>query len=133
MAQRTIVQLLDDIDGKRADETVTFSLDGVTYQIDLSTKNANKLRKIFRPYIEKARKAGTRETGRSVRRTGARTTHSRERAADVRAWARQQGIPVNDRGRIPAQIAQAYESNDPSRAKDRAPENLQPKFQAASS
>jgi hypothetical protein len=110
MVQRTIVQLLDDIDGKRADETVTFSLDGVTYEIDLSTKNANKLRKIFKPYVEKARKVGARRAGRSVRRTGARTTHNRERAADIRAWAKQHGIPVNDRGRIPAQIVQAYES-----------------------
>jgi hypothetical protein len=133
MAQTTIVQLIDDIDGKLADETVTFSLDGVTYEIDLSTKNAGKLRKAFTPYVEKARKAGARRAGRSIRRTGARTTHNRERAADIRAWARQHGITVNDRGRIPAQIIQAYESNDPSGAKGPAPKIPQPRFQAPSS
>jgi hypothetical protein len=131
MAQKTIVQLLDDIDGKLADETVTFSLDGVTYEIDLRTKNADKLRKVFTPYVEKGRKVDVRRAGRAGRRAGTRTARSRERPADIRAWAREQGISVNDRGRIPAEIIRAYESNDPGRAKDHAPKVPQPKFQAA--
>jgi hypothetical protein len=129
MAQRTVVELLDDIDGKAADETVTFALDGVTYEIDLSAKNAGKLRNNFTPFVEKARKAGGRQAGRSGRGTGARTTHTRERSADIRAWAKQHGITVNDRGRIPAQVVEAYEANDPSRAKDSGKAVPQTKFQ----
>ena len=120
MAQQTIVQLIDDIDGKPAKETVTFSLDGAGYEIDLSAKNADKLRRIFMPYAEKARKTGTRRPGRSGRRMGARSTHHRDRAAQIRAWARQHGIDVNERGRIPSRIAEAYDSGDPRMAKGSA-------------
>jgi hypothetical protein len=119
MALKTIVQLLDDIDGKPADETVAFSLDGVSYEIDLNAKNADRLRKAFTPYLEKGRKAGVRKAG-GRGRTGTRTAHTRERAADIRAWAKQHGITVNDRGRIPTQVVQAYEANDPSKAKETA-------------
>jgi Lsr2 len=128
MAQETIVRLLDDIDGKPADETVTFSLDGVAYEIDLRTKNADKLRKLFAPYVEKARK-GSRRSGRTAAR--GRTAHNRERAADIRNWAKQQGITINDRGRIPAEIVQAYEAKDPGRAKNPSAKVPQTKFQAA--
>jgi hypothetical protein len=132
MAQRTIVQLVDDIDGKPADETVTFSLDGITYEIDLSTKNADKLRASFAPYVEKARKAGTHRAARSVRGNGARTTDNAERSAEIRAWAKQRGISVNDRGRIPAQVVEAYELNKPGRANGPAPKIPQTMFQAPS-
>ncbi|GAA2070622.1 histone-like nucleoid-structuring protein Lsr2 [Actinomadura alba] len=131
MAQRTVVELLDDIDGKAADETVTFSIDGVTYEIDLSAKNADKLRNNFTPFVEKARKAGGRQVGRSGRGTTTRTTHTRERSADIRAWAKQHGITVNDRGRIPAQVVAAYEANDPSKAKDGGKKVPQTRFQGA--
>jgi Lsr2 len=130
MAQETIVRLLDDIDGKPADETVSFSLDGITYEIDLRTKNADKLRKVFAPYMEKARKGGVRRAGRGSGR-GGRTAHNRERAADIRGWAKEHGITINDRGRIPAEIVQAYESQDPGRAKNPGKKVPQPKFQSA--
>jgi hypothetical protein len=129
MAQETIVRLLDDIDGKPADETVTFSLDGVAYEIDLRTKNADKLRKVFAPYVERARK-GSRRAGRAGAR--GRTAHNRERAADIRNWAKQQGITINDRGRIPAEIVQAYEAKDAGRGKSGSAKVPQTKFQAAS-
>jgi hypothetical protein len=129
MAQETIVRLLDDIDGKPADETVIFSLDGVTYEIDLRTRNADKLRKVFAPYVEKARKGSARRAGRGAAR--GRTMHNRERAADIRGWAKAHGITINDRGRIPAEIVQAYESKDPSRAKNPSAKIPQPKFQSA--
>jgi Lsr2 len=132
MAQKTIVQLIDDIDGKSADETVNFSLDGITYEIDLSTRNASKLRKIFTPYIDKARRPRARRAGGAGRRGGGRTVHSRERAADIRAWAREHGITVNDRGRIPAPVVEAYESKDPGRAKNPGPKVPQTRFQSAS-
>jgi hypothetical protein len=118
MAQQTFVQLIDDIDGKPAKETVTFGLDGISYEIDLNTKNAEKLRKTVRPYLDKARKAGARRPGRAARRSGARSMPDRDRAAQIRAWARRHGITVNERGRIPAQITRAYEANDPSLATD---------------
>lgn len=127
MAQETIVQLLDDIDGKPADETMSFSLDGVAYEIDLRSKNAEKLRKTFAPYVEKARRVSARRPGR---RPGSRTTHDREQAAEIRNWAKQHGITVNDRGRIPAQIVQAYEAKDPGQAKQSGAKVPQTKFQA---
>ena len=130
MAQETIVRLLDDIDGKPADETVIFSIDGITYEIDLRAKNADKLRKVFAPYVEKGRKAGARRAGRGGR-GGGRTAHNRERAADIRGWAKEHGITINDRGRIPAEIVQAYESKDPGMAKNPGAKVPQPKFQSA--
>jgi hypothetical protein len=117
MARKTIVELIDDIDGKTADETVRFSLDGVTYEIDLTSNNADKLRKNLSAYVNKARKADFDRVGRSGRGASARTAGNRERSADIRVWAKQHGITVNDRGRIPAQVIAAYETNDPSRAK----------------
>jgi hypothetical protein len=130
MAQRTVVELIDDIDGKPADETVSFSIDGVTYEIDLSKANASKLRTNFSRYVEKARKAGTAKPGRKA---GApRTVNSRERSSDIRAWAKQHGITVNDRGRIPAQVIEAYDSNDPGKAKEPAAKIPQTTFKAVS-
>jgi hypothetical protein len=128
MAQETIVRLLDDIDGKPADETVTFAIDGIAYEIDLRSRNADKLRKVFAPYVEKARR-GARRSGRSVGR--GRTAHNRERAADIRSWAKKHGITINDRGRIPAEIVQAYDAKNPERAKKGSGKVPQPKFQAA--
>jgi hypothetical protein len=118
MAQQTMVRLIDDIDGKPAKETVAFSLDGVSYEIDLNTKNADKLRRTFTPYVEKARKVARRRSGRSDRRMGARSTHDRDRAAQIRMWAKQHGVDVNERGRIPSRVAEAYDSGDPRMAKD---------------
>jgi hypothetical protein len=118
MAQQTIVRLIDDIDGKPAKETVAFSLDGVAYEIDLNTKNADKLRRTFTPYIEKARKAARRRSGRSDQRMGGRPMHDRDRAVQIRMWAKRHGIDVNERGRIPSRVAEAYDSGDPHLAKD---------------
>ena len=89
MAQKVTVLLVDDIDGGSADETVSFSLDGVSYEIDLSTKNATAFRRELAPFIEHARR-----TGRGQRRRPGRTVSSRERSADIRAWAKDQGITV---------------------------------------
>ncbi|GAA2116413.1 histone-like nucleoid-structuring protein Lsr2 [Actinomadura alba] len=129
MAHRTVVELLDDIDGKPAEETVTFSLDGVTYEIDLSADNAEKLRKSLTPYVEKARKAAGRPAGRQGKATG-RSAHARERSADIRNWAKQHEITVNDRGRISTQVVEAYEARDPSLAKE-TKKVPQPMFQGA--
>ncbi len=104
MAQRTIVALEDDLDGGPADETVRFGVGGSEYEIDLSEKNAAKLRKQLAPFVEHARRA----SGQSHRPV--RTAASRRRSRDIRAWARDQGIQLSERGRIPAGIAAQYEA-----------------------
>lgn len=132
MAQRTVVELLDDIDGMPADETVAFAIDGVSYEIDLSEQNANRLRTSIAPYLEKARKAGAARPARKGKGSAPRTANSRERSAEIRAWAKQHGIPVNERGRIPANVLSAYEANDPSKAEKDSAGVPQARFQAVS-
>jgi hypothetical protein len=105
MAQKITVELEDDLDGGPADETVRFGLDGTDHEIDLSTKNANALRRQLAPFIEHARR-----TGRGQRRRAGRTVSSRDRSADIRAWAKDQGITVSDRGRIAATVAEQYDA-----------------------
>ncbi|MGI5165516.1 histone-like nucleoid-structuring protein Lsr2 [Spirillospora sp. CA-253888] len=104
MAQKVQVLLVDDLDGGEADETVAFSIDGVSYEIDLSGANAKKLRDSLQPFVEKSRKAG------AARRRRARTGSNRERSAEIRAWAKARGIKVNERGRIPQNVIEQYEA-----------------------
>ena len=109
MAQKTLVVLQDDLDGSEAAETVSFTLDGVSYELDLSETNATKLRKAVAPFIAAARRTG----GRSQRKRtggGAPARADREQLAAIRAWARSRGMDVNDRGRIPRHIVEAYNS-----------------------
>jgi nucleoid-associated protein Lsr2 len=109
MAQKTVVLLEDDLDHGKADETVTFSLDGVAYEIDLSAKNASKLRDTLATYVAAARRTGGRATrgrGRQAARGGGQASTS-----DIRAWAREQGLDVSERGRIPASIIEQYEKS----------------------
>ena len=108
MAQKVQVLLVDDLDGGEATETVAFSLDGTTYEIDLSSDNAGKLRKEFAPYVDHARKASGGAAGGRRRRT--RTGPGRERSSEIRAWAKQRGYKVSERGRIPAQIISEYDA-----------------------
>lgn len=105
MARKTIVVLQDDLDGGPADETLHFGIGGLEYEIDLSEKNAARLRKQLAPFVEHARKAG-----RAPRRV-TRTAASRRRSRDIRAWAREQGIPLSERGRIPASVVEQYEAD----------------------
>ncbi|GAA1525232.1 Lsr2 family protein [Actinomadura kijaniata] len=107
MAQKVQVLLVDDLDGGEADETVSFSIDGASYEIDLSGANAKKLRDSLQPFVEKSRKAGTARRGR---RGAARTGSNRERSAEIRAWAKARGIKVNERGRIPQNVIEQYEA-----------------------
>lgn len=106
MAQRVQVLLVDDLDGSDAEETVTFGLDGVTYEIDLNEDNATQLRDELASWIGHARRAGgrrsTRAGGRAAKSAGGDT-------AAMREWARSQGYTVSDRGRISAEIRDAYE------------------------
>ena len=108
MAQKITVALEDDIDGGPADETMRFGLGGSEYEIDLSKKNAAAFRRQLAPFIEHARKAG-----RGQRRRAGRTAAGRERSGGIRAWAKDQGITVSDRGRIAASVAEQYEAATP--------------------
>ena len=105
MAQRVTVALEDDLDGGPAHETVRFGFGGSDYEIDLSKKNANTFRKQLAPFIEHARKSG-RGSGRRPVRTAA----SRQRSGDIRAWAKDHGIAVSERGRIPASVVEQYQA-----------------------
>ncbi len=105
MAQRVHVVLEDDLDGNVADETVTFALDGVSYEIDLSKKNATKLRDALALYVG----SGRRVSGRAGRKAS-RGRSSGPSAFEVREWARGQGYEVSDRGRVPADVKAAYEA-----------------------
>ncbi|MGW3287537.1 histone-like nucleoid-structuring protein Lsr2 [Streptomyces sp. NPDC001002] len=106
MAQQTIIQLLDDLDGSEASETVVFGLDGKTYEIDLNEKNAAKLRKALEPYVDKGRKLSQTRGSRRGGATQAATSSGD--TALIRAWAKENGYEVNDRGRVPADIKEAY-------------------------
>lgn len=108
MAQKVQVILIDDIDSGNADETVTFALDGVSYEIDLSTAHAAELRDSFAQWIANGRKVGGR-SAKGSRRT-ARATGRTSNATQVREWARANGHTVSDRGRISAELQEAYDA-----------------------
>jgi hypothetical protein len=118
MAQKVQVLLVDDLDGGEASETVPFAIDGSSYEIDLSSKNAEELRDAFAKYVGAARKAGRtpasssgRSSGGSSRRSGGSASMDRDQAAAIRSWAKKQGLQVSDRGRIPASIITQYNQN----------------------
>ncbi|MEU5957545.1 Lsr2 family protein [Streptomyces sp. NPDC047525] len=106
MAQKTVVLLTDDIDGGEADETLTFAIDGKTYEIDLSDKNAAKLRKALDPFQKAARRTGKATAGNRGRSSS--TSGGNQDTAAIRAWAKENGHDVNDRGRVPQSIRDAY-------------------------
>ena len=104
MARKTCVELVDDIDGDKASQTVSFSVDGVDYEIDLSDQNAEKFREELGGWIAKSRRVG----GRRSRGTAARAGGPND-SARIREWARSAGYEVPDRGRISGTIRKAYE------------------------
>ena len=112
MARRTIQVLTDDLDGGEAEETVKFGLDGVQYEIDLSSNNAAKIRDILAPYVGAGRKIGRGGVvpgGRAATarvRGGAAADRDQNRA--IREWAQAKGIKVSDRGRIKQEIVDRY-------------------------
>lgn len=107
MAQRVHVVLVDDIDGGDAAETVSFGLDGVDYEIDLSAQHAGQLREALALYIGHGRRTGGRK--RSGQRGGAATAgKGGTSAAEIRDWARANGWDVPARGRVSAEVREAY-------------------------
>jgi hypothetical protein len=114
MAQRTIVQLTDDMDGKPIPEgkgeTVRFSVDRTDYEIDLAERNAKALRNDLAKYISAARRtAGQRGTGGRGRGRGGSSSGRDYDPKAVRAWAESQGIEVSQRGRVPADVVAKFQ------------------------
>lgn len=113
MAQKHIVQLIDDLDEGVADETVSFAIDGNNYEIDLSAKNAQRLRDALAEFVAHARRANrpARAAGSASgapRRPRSNGRGDREQTAAIREWARTNGYKVGEKGRIPANILEAY-------------------------
>jgi hypothetical protein len=111
VAKETVTKLIDDLDGGEAHETVKFALDGQTYEIDLSSKNASKLRNALAPYLDSAKRLNVR-TGASIGRTATRprvgAVGDREQNQAIRAWAQRQGLDVAPRGRIKQEVVEMY-------------------------
>jgi hypothetical protein len=107
MAQKVQTLFIDDIDGGEAEGTVRFSLDGTEYEIDLSTAHSDDLRKALGTYIEHGRKiSGTAR--RAGRGTGRRNANGAVDTAKAREWAKDQGLEIKDRGRVPADVVEKY-------------------------
>jgi hypothetical protein len=122
MAQKTTVQLVDDLDGTVSNEisTVTFGLDGVEYEIDLTDDNASNLREGLADFVASARRTG----GRVKRGLGATPTvvrgesaRSKEQTQAIRDWAKHNDYDIADRGRIPAAVIEAFEAAHAAPAK----------------
>lgn len=109
MAQKVQVVLIDDLDGGDADETVTFALDGVAYEIDLNAKNAAALREAFAPWVAHGRRVGGRTRSGGSRRSGTPRSAGGKNS-EIREWARANGYTVSERGRIPAEVKSAYDA-----------------------
>ena len=106
MAQKVNIVLVDDLDGSEATETVSFGLDGTSYEIDLNDKNAAKLRDALAGYIGHGRKVGSApRRGRKAAASAGGTS-----AKEIRDWARSNGYEVPDRGRVSADVRAAYEA-----------------------
>jgi hypothetical protein len=113
VAKRTIHVLVDDLDGGEAEETVKFGLDGVQYEIDLSKKNASKIREALAPFVgagSKISRGAVLGGGRTaaVSRGRGAATADRDQNKAIREWAQSKGITVSDRGRIKQEIVDRY-------------------------
>ena len=117
MAQKTIVTLVDDLTGEVAENisTVEFALDGRAYELDLTDENRTKLHDALSQYVNAARKIGGRRRsgprpGRAIKSTSPTTGSNRETLKSIREWAKKNGHNVSDRGRLPADVLQAWET-----------------------
>jgi hypothetical protein len=126
MAQKVLVEMLDDLDGSPATHTVPFGLDGVSYEIDLSDDNAAALREELARFISAGRKTGGRKVRVATGQSTAANSADRERSRAIRAWATENGLEISERGRISAEITNAYDeaqrqAAEPAPARKRAP------------
>ncbi|MBB5856279.1 Lsr2 family protein [Amycolatopsis umgeniensis] len=125
MAQKVVVQIVDDLDGGTATQTVPFALDGVSYEIDLSDSNAEALREELAQYVEAGKRVGGRRVKVAAGQTtvagavdGAKKPVDRERNQAVRAWAGENGYSIAERGRIPNEIYEAFDAAEPEAVED---------------
>jgi hypothetical protein len=105
MATTTTITLEDDLDGSPADETVRFGLGTAEYEIDLNAANAGRFREELAPFVDHARKIGRGQGARP-----GRTSAARRDSAAVRAWAKEHGIDISERGRISASVTERYDA-----------------------
>lgn len=138
MAKQIITTLIDDLDGKSADESLTIALDGVEFAIDLSSQNAAKLRSSLAPYLDAAQRVGRVPTASPKKYLQSApqapspsriAAGRREKTAQIRAWAERNKIPISDRGRIPREIEDKYDADisvKPSGRKSKA--KIEPLF-----
>lgn len=117
MAQKEYVVLVDDLDESEAVETISFGLDGSSYEIDLNEDHAAELREALAPWVGAARRAGRSSAAGGSRRGGGRPaargssgSADRQRVQEIREWARQNGHQVSERGRLSAAVIEAYEA-----------------------
>jgi hypothetical protein len=112
VAKETVTKLIDDLDGGEAHETVKFALDGHSYEIDLSNKNASKLRNALAPYLGSAKRVVGRGGSSGARAAGGRARSTavgdREQNQAIRSWAQRKGFEVAPRGRIKQEIVEQY-------------------------
>ena len=108
MAQRVNVVLVDDLDGSEASETVKFGLDGADFEIDLSDDNAAKLRDALALYVGHGRRTGGRRRAGAQSAGATRDAANGPSAAEIRAWARENGWDVPERGRVSAEVREAF-------------------------
>jgi len=106
LARRVIEELVDDLDGEAASETITFSYRGVDYEVDLSEKNAAGFDDALAPYIAGARKVGARRAPRAATPVQAGNASN---PREVREWAKRNNVVVSDRGRVPAAVVRQYQ------------------------
>jgi hypothetical protein len=111
MARRVEVLLIDDIDGGTAHETINFGLDGVNYEIDLSTKHATQLRSAFARYVEAGTRIGRGRIAKTARdRRRAAPALDRTQSQTIREWAKRKKIQLSGRGRIPRHVIEQYQA-----------------------
>ena len=123
MAQKVIVELVDDLDGTASEDisTVSFGLDGVDYEIDLTDDNASRLREGLASFVAAARRTGGRiKRGPAANRSTTHPPADREQTKAIRAWARENGFELAERGRIPSNVFTAYEQAQATPTKPKA-------------
>ncbi|MDP9849123.1 histone-like nucleoid-structuring protein Lsr2 [Streptosporangium lutulentum] len=110
MAKRIVESFVDDLDGSEAEGTIAFAIEGSSYEIDLSGPNADKLRAALAPFINAARPVRQERPGRGRKLSVSGRALDREKSSAIRAWAKEQGLNVSERGRIAAKIVEQYEA-----------------------
>jgi hypothetical protein len=122
MAQKVVVELVDDLDGTVAEDisTVSFGLNGAQYEIDLTEANAERLRDCLAGFVAAARRTGGRIRRAAPAAGPARPAAEREKTRAIREWAREHGYELADRGRIPSDVVAAYEDAQLAAAKPKS-------------